>query len=251
MPEPNVRAEEMRDEWAAIKDNVADVSTATKQDTIIAELEAIEGKDFATSDKQDTAIAGLGALHTNQGETTDAEATTDGTIIAILKRIRTLIGQSVKTIGSAIGTTGQLMLGSDGTNARALKTTSDGTQVVEVSGSIVKEETWVSSLTVTAGSGVFLSTFLSVTNCEFFTIGINSNKSGFTFGIGAMPASSSTAFSGADSAANRIMDVSGSRDMSTRQNVRSERIAGYFRNTNVEDCSVTIRLIRIRPGGAL
>jgi len=44
------------------------------------------------------------------------------------------------TLGSAIGTTGLLMAGSDGTNARAIKTTSDGTLLTQLTGSTVTDE---------------------------------------------------------------------------------------------------------------
>ena len=45
----------------------------------------------ATATKQDTGNTSLASLDTNQGETTDAEAAGDGSVIAILKRLRTLL----------------------------------------------------------------------------------------------------------------------------------------------------------------
>ena len=45
----------------------------------------------ATATKQDTGNTSLASLDTNQGETTDAEAAGNGSVIAILKRLRTLL----------------------------------------------------------------------------------------------------------------------------------------------------------------
>ncbi len=46
---------------------------------------------MATATKQDTGNSSLASLDTNQGATTDAEAAGDGSVIAILKRLRTLL----------------------------------------------------------------------------------------------------------------------------------------------------------------
>lgn len=47
------------------------------------------------------------------------------------------VSDTVKTIGSAIGTKVILIAGSDGTNARAIKVKDDGTQLIKLTGSTV------------------------------------------------------------------------------------------------------------------
>jgi len=108
-------------------------ATAAKQDEQTGHLEALVAKDYATSAKQDSMIAGIGAP-------ADSEATGNGSIVGILKRLRTLLGDSLVTLGSAIGNKAQLIAGSDGTNARAIKTASDGTLLTQLTGSIVEED---------------------------------------------------------------------------------------------------------------
>lgn len=100
---------------------LGEVQTDPTANTVLARLKSLEGY-------VDGVEAALGA-------TTQAEAIGDGSIIQILKRIRTLIGQEIVTLGAAIGATGVLMAGSDGVNARAVRTKEDGTQLIELTGS--------------------------------------------------------------------------------------------------------------------
>lgn len=109
-----------------------DFATADKQDDAKGVLETIAGKDFATSAKQDALIGHVDGLEAATGTTTDAEATDNGSVIGLLKRLRTLLGDAIVTLGSAIGTKARLIAGSDGTNARAIKTATDGTTIVQV-----------------------------------------------------------------------------------------------------------------------
>jgi len=80
------------------------------------------------------------------GATTDSESTTgNGTFIAILKRVRTLltsIFDAIVSPGAAIGTSKAMQVaGSDGTNVRAIKTASDGTVLTQLTGSILARDT--------------------------------------------------------------------------------------------------------------
>jgi len=109
--------QELRDYWKKVADAVDD----NKMQTSLP-------PDAARATKQDSMIAALGAP-------TDSEATGNGSIVGILKRLRTLLGDSLVTIGSAIGNKAQLIAGSDGTNARAIKTASDGTLLTQLTGS--------------------------------------------------------------------------------------------------------------------
>lgn len=72
------------------------------------------------------------------GNPSDAEAATgDGSTIGIMKAIRSFVGGALVNLGQAIGSKAQLVAGSDGTNARALKTASDGTLLTQLTGSYV------------------------------------------------------------------------------------------------------------------
>ena len=105
-----------------LSDRLGEVSSTPTANTMLARLKTLEGY--------------LDGVEAALGTQTDAEATGNGSLIAIVKRLRTLVGQGIVTLGSAIGTTGLLMAGSDGTNARAIKTTSDGTLLTQLTGSI-------------------------------------------------------------------------------------------------------------------
>jgi len=104
-----------------LSDRLGEVSSTPTANTMLARLKTLEGY--------------LDGVEAALGTQTDAEATGNGSLIAIVKRLRTLVGQGIVTLGSAIGTTGLLMAGSDGTNARAIKTTSDGTLLTQLTGS--------------------------------------------------------------------------------------------------------------------
>ncbi|MDD3269644.1 MAG: hypothetical protein PHX14_10005, partial [Syntrophomonadaceae bacterium] len=105
-------------------------ATEAKQDTIIGHIDGLEtlltaigvyvdgleGKDYATQ-------ATLAAILTQLGTT------------GIKKIIDAIATNADATPGSAIPNKGLMMAGSDGTNARAIKTTEDGSQVVQLSGS--------------------------------------------------------------------------------------------------------------------
>lgn len=106
-----------------LSDRLGEVSSTPTANTMLARLKTLEGY--------------LDGVEAALGTQTDAEATGNGSLIAIVKRLRTLVGQGIVTLGSAIGTTGLLMAGSDGTNARAIKTTSDGTLLTQLTGSTV------------------------------------------------------------------------------------------------------------------
>ena len=106
-----------------LSDRLGEVSSTPTANTMLARLKTLEGY--------------LDGVEAALGTQTDAEATGNGSLIAIVKRLRTLVGQGIVTLGSAIGTTGLLMAGSDGTNARAIKTTSDGTLLTQLTGSYV------------------------------------------------------------------------------------------------------------------
>lgn len=74
------------------------------------------------------------------GNPDDAEVPSgDGSSIGILKAVRTMVSSALVTLGSAIGSKGQLVAGSDGANARAIKTAADGTVLTQLTGSIVAE----------------------------------------------------------------------------------------------------------------
>lgn len=105
-----------------LADRLGEVSTSPTTNTMLARLKTMEGY--------------LDGVESALGTTADAEATGNGSLIAIVKRLRTLVGQGIVTLNSAIGTTGLLMAGSDGTNARAIKTATDGTVLTQLTGSI-------------------------------------------------------------------------------------------------------------------
>jgi hypothetical protein len=133
--------QELRDYWKKVADAVSDNKMQTNLPP-----------DAARATKQDTMIASL-------GNPTDAEATGAGSIIGVLKRLRTLIGDTIVTIGSAIGNKAQLIAGSDGTNARAIKTASDGTLLTQLTGSIPRKvtiETLASAQSVAASGNLDL-----------------------------------------------------------------------------------------------
>ena len=94
----------------------------------------------------------LGLITDVLGKPTDAEALTDGSHTSILKRIRTLIGNGIVTLGQAVGTTGLLMAGSDGANARAIKTDTDGTLYVD--GTVTAAQSTHDNLNVNANMQV-------------------------------------------------------------------------------------------------
>ena len=109
-------------------------STLAKQDTIIGHVDGIETLIGTTN-------TNIGTTNTNIGATTDAESTTgNGTFIAILKRVRTLLTavfEAIITPGAAIGTSKSIKVaGSDGTNVRDISTTSTGAVNVQLLGSI-------------------------------------------------------------------------------------------------------------------
>ena len=101
------------------------------------------------------------AIKAASGTVADAESTTgNGTFIAILKRVRTLLDavfSAVVTIGQAIGTAKAILVaGSDGTNLRAIKTKSDGTVVTELTGSNVADVIFHDAVSA-AGNGLIYS----------------------------------------------------------------------------------------------
>lgn len=65
----------------------------------------------ATAANQSTGNSSLAAIASAAGATTDAEATGDGTVIAILKRLRTLIGDIFSTVGNIYTSLGVLTMG--------------------------------------------------------------------------------------------------------------------------------------------
>ena len=76
----------------------------------------------------------LGLITDVLGKPDAEEALENGSHTGILKRIRTLIGSGIATLGQAVGATGLLVAGSDGVNARAIKTASDGTLLTQLTG---------------------------------------------------------------------------------------------------------------------
>ena len=93
------------------------------------------------------------------GATTDAESTTgNGTFIALLKRVRTLLTavfEAVITLGQAIGTAKAILVaGSDGTNLRAISTTNTGAVNTVLAGSNVQDVTFHNGATVVASGTV-------------------------------------------------------------------------------------------------
>ena len=127
-------------------------STLAKQDTIIGHVDGIETLIGTTN-------TNIGTTNTNIGATTDAESTTgNGTFIALLKRVRTLLTavfEAVITLGQAIGTAKAILVaGSDGTNLRAISTTNTGAVNTVLAGSNVQDVTFHNGATVVASGTV-------------------------------------------------------------------------------------------------
>lgn len=137
----------MSEATEALKTAAADKIAPQHYDTTLGTYQVTKGKNgavnmnviestlptgAATGAKQDTLIAATGAV-------ADVEATGNGSVIGILKRVRTLVGDSLTTLGSAVGTRATLIAGTDGTNTRAIKTNASGEQLVSLSGSNVQE----------------------------------------------------------------------------------------------------------------
>lgn len=132
-----------------LSDRLGEVSSTPTANTMLARLKMLEGY--------------LDGVEAALGTQTDAEATENGSLVAIVKRLRTLVGQGIVTLGSAIGTTGLLMAGSDGTNARAIKTTSDGTLLTQLTGS--KMELYGATINDRpAANAVAIGTTFTITN---------------------------------------------------------------------------------------
>ena len=150
--------QELRDYWKKVADAVSD----NKMQTSLP-------PDAARATKQDSMIAALGAP-------TDSEATGNGSIVGILKRLRTLLGDSLVTLGSAIGNKAQLIAGSDGTNARAIKTASDGTLLTQLTGSnVILLDRF--PVTVTAGALAYnVISNLNVKNYKSLSVIITTNS---------------------------------------------------------------------------
>lgn len=167
-------------------------ASSAKQDEQTAALVAIASKDSATAAKQDAQLNTLGAINAATGKADDAEATGDGTVIGVLKRIRTLLGDAIVTLGAAIGTKARLIAGSDGVNARAIKTTADGTVVTQLTGSNLADAQAIPVKQVdTSFITDFISTPTVLTAGSSMTVGSGNRRfRGRRLGIGVRWASS-------------------------------------------------------------
>ena len=109
----------------------------------------------ATEAKQDAGNTSVAAINTATGAQDDAEAASgNGSVISILKAIRTYISSTIKTLGAAIGTKATLIAGSDGTNAQAIKTNASGEQLVVLTGSIPSGANTIGKVDVNGRSAV-------------------------------------------------------------------------------------------------
>lgn len=119
---------------------LGEVGASPTANTVLARIKTLEGY--------------LDGVEAALGTTADAEATGNGSVIAITKQLRKLITDAYATFGSAAPTKGLMVAGTDGTNARAIKTNSNGEVLTQLSGSITQVAT---SVTVGATTGQALA----------------------------------------------------------------------------------------------
>ena len=103
---------------------LGEVGANPTANTVLARIKTLEGY--------------LDGVEAALGATTDAEATGNGSVIAIVKQLRKLVTDAYATFGSAAPTKGLMMAGTDGTNARAIKTNENGEVITQLSGSNMK-----------------------------------------------------------------------------------------------------------------
>lgn len=99
-------------------------ATSAKQDTIIGHVDGIETLIGSTNTKLDSVISGVDGLEALIGTTN----TNTGSIVTSVQ----LLDDVVATVASAIPTKGYAVAGTDGTNARILKTDSSGELQIDV-----------------------------------------------------------------------------------------------------------------------
>ena len=117
---------------------LGEVGASPAANTVLARIKTLEGY--------------LDGVEAALGTTADAEATGNGSVIAIVKQLRKLVTDAYATFGSAAPTKGLMMAGTDGTNARAIKTNENGEVLTQLSGSItsVSSPPVVGTKTITA-----------------------------------------------------------------------------------------------------
>lgn len=101
---------------------LGEVGATPTANTVLARIKTLEGY--------------LDGVEAALGTTTDAETTGNGSVIAIVKQLRKLVTDAYATFGSAAPTKGLMIAGTDGTNARAIKTNENGEVITQLSGSI-------------------------------------------------------------------------------------------------------------------
>ena len=100
---------------------LGEVGATPTANTVLARIKTLEGY--------------LDGVEAALGTTTDAETTGNGSVIAIVKQLRKLVTDAYATFGSAAPTKGLMIAGTDGTNARAIKTNENGEVITQLSGS--------------------------------------------------------------------------------------------------------------------
>jgi hypothetical protein len=179
------------------------------------------------------------------GKTSDVEATSgNGTVIGILKAVRTAVGSALVTLGSAIGSKAQLIAGSDGTNARALKTAADGTLLTQLTGSnVILLDRF--QVTVTAGGLAFsVISNLNVENYKSLSV-IITTDSAHTIDVGFVWKKSNGTTIVIETAANKII-VGG---WGFYRNINEVIVHGDLFNINLSNQDTVDRVYRITVVG--
>lgn len=118
---------------------LGEVGASPTANTVLARIKTLEGY--------------LDGVEAALGATTDAEATGNGSVIAIVKQLRKLVTDAYATFGSAAPTKGLMVAGTDGTNARAIKTNEAGEVLTQLSGRKLKIKTINANSTTNVGAG--------------------------------------------------------------------------------------------------
>lgn len=165
----------VQDRLKALADRIGEVAASPTANTLLARLKTLEGY--------------LDGLEAGIGAPSDAAATGDGSLIAIVKQLRAILTDVWNDtnhrlnaalpdvsaeFGSTAGSKGLMIAGSDGSNARAIKTKSDGTVLTELTGRIVEEVVVYNALAI-ASTGNNLSGIIDVSKYRALSILVRSS----------------------------------------------------------------------------